>query len=477
MNDIDYSPHKFYSSLNQLHHGVWILDKESFTTFVNKACADVLGYTVVEMIGRHFFSFLDKSYISGFAQNLGQIKNNSEEIVELKLIKKNGDRLVTNLKIASIFSVDDNFVGIKATIFINSFENSGRSIIDLDKAGISILFYDSPMGTYIISPEGKLFDVNDAFLKIIGYSRNEIFNIPIQNLTHAADWEMDLKFANKILNNTCNEYELEKRFLKKNGEILWVKMFVRAVRDSQMVLLYSIIMIDDITAEKVLQEKLVYNERMANIGEMISHLSHAIKSPLSVIGMNIDFMNHQCNDKNCFNPIVPTIQKELKHIDYLIQEVLNYSRHNSLHCIDFNIREKVKTIIAELYPILETQNIIIINNIDDIIIKADAQKIYSLFLTLIDNSIEAIGQNGIIEFFSQCSDNSDFIEIFIRDTGGGFVDPENAFKPFYTTKSTGTGMGLPIAKNLVEDHKGNIELLCGEPGNTIFKFSLPLGDL
>jgi PAS domain S-box-containing protein len=476
MNDIESIHDKFNPGLNRLHEGVWILDKEFFTTFVNKVCVDALGYLVVEMIGKHFFSFLDKSNISDFAQKLEQLKNSSEEIVDLTFIKKSGVRFIAHLKLTSVFSVDGNFVGIKSTFINNFIENSKKNIIDLDKVGIDKLFYESPMGIYLTSPNGRLYDVNDAFLKLIGYSKDEFFNMPIQNLTHPADREADLKFANRIFNDTCDEYEIEKRFLKKNGDTLWVKMFVKAIRDSQLVLLYTIVMVKDITSEKELQEKLVANERLAKIGEMVSHLSHAIKSPLSVIGMNVDFLKHQCADKNCFNPILPIVQNELKHIDYLIQEVLIYSRHNNLHCINFNIREKVENIITEMHPILETQNIKIINNINDKIINADAQKIYSLLLTLIDNSIEAIGQNGTIEFFSEYSDRIDFIDIFIRDTGGGFIDPENAFKPFYTTKSTGTGMGLPIAKNLVQDHKGSIELLCAEPGDTIIKFSLPLAE-
>jgi len=477
MYDNDPSFNKFNPLSDRLQEGVWILDKESFTTFVNKVCADALGYSVVEMIGKHFFSFLDKSIIDEFARKLEQLKKSSEEIVDLNLVKKSGVRLIAHLKLSAVFSVDGNFAGIKSTFMKDSIKIKKKDIINFDNVGISTLFYDSPIGTYFTSPDGMmLLEVNDAFLKLIGYTRDEIFNIPIQNLTHPLDREVDLKFVNRFYNNTCDAYELEKRYLKKNGDSLWAKMYVRAVRDSSKVLLSNIIMINDISSEKVLQEKVVSNDKLAKIGEMVSQLSHAIKSPLSVIGMNVDFLNHQCSDKNCFNPIFPIIQKEIKHIDYLIQGVLNYSRNNSLHFVNFNIKEKIETIITEFHPVLETQNIKIINNVTNEIINADAQKIYSLLLTLIENSIEAIGQNGTIEFFSECSDKNDFIDIFIRDTGGGFIDPENAFKPFYTTKSTGTGMGLPIAKNLVQDHKGSIELLCAEPGDTIIKFSLPLAD-
>jgi PAS domain S-box-containing protein len=346
----------------------------------------------------------------------------------------------------------------------------------LDNIAFSKIFYDAPLGTCVVLPNGKLAEVNDAFLQITGYSREEIFNIPIQDLTHPDDREMNLKFVRKVLNNTLDDYELEKRYLRKDGITFWAQMYVRVVRDSQKVLLYSIVMIKDITEKKELRGKLIDSERMAEIGKMISHLSHAIKSPISVIEMNVDFLNHECAEKNCFSPILPVIQKELKHIDYLLQQVLNYSRHNNLHCIKLNIHDKVETIIQGLYPVLKTKQIKIINKIDNRIINADAQKIHSLFLTLIENSIDAIVENGIIEFSSECSDNSNVINIFIRDTGTGFDNPEYVFKPFYTTKSLGTGMGLAIAKNIIEDHHGSIELVSAKSGNTIFKFTLPLAE-
>jgi len=172
--------------------------------------------------------------------------------------------------------------------------------------------------------------------------------------------------------------------------------------------------------------------------------------------------------------IISVIDKKLNHIDYLIKYVLNYSRHNNLHSVKINIHEKVETIVQNLQRVLISRQIKIINKINGQLIFADAQKIYTLFLNLIENSIYSIGMTGIIELSSECSDDSDSINIFIRDTGGGCANPEDVFKPFYTTKSFGTGMGLPIAKNLVEDHNGTLEIMRAEPGDTIFKISLPL---
>ena len=344
----------------------------------------------------------------------------------------------------------------------------------LDKNGISKIFYNAPIGMCIIKPDGKLVEVNEIFLKITGYSREEIFNIPIQNLTHPDDRELNNKFVYEVLNNRLNDYEIEKRYLRKDGSVCWVKMYVLVVRNSQEDLLYSIPIIKNINEEKENNEKLIRSERMAELGKMISHLSHAIKSPLSVIEMNVDFMHNECNEKGCFNPILPVVQKELKHIDYLIQEVLNYTRQSNLNFVKLNIREKVETIIHYLQPILKSKQIKIINKIGDWIIYADSQKIHTLFLTLLDNSVDAIAKSGIIELSAAVAEDSNFINIFITDSGEGFDNPEYVFKPFYTTKSSGTGMGLAITKNIIEDHHGTIELVSAEPGNTIFKLSLPL---
>ncbi|MGB5896487.1 MAG: HAMP domain-containing sensor histidine kinase, partial [Ignavibacteriaceae bacterium] len=157
-----------------------------------------------------------------------------------------------------------------------------------------------------------------------------------------------------------------------------------------------------------------------------------------------------------------------------LQDVLNYSRHSSLRFVSISMHKKINSIKQDIYHLLTEKQIEIKNHIGDQKVFADAQKIQSLFTQLIDNSIEAIGNNGVIEFTTSVNKEYELLDIFLKDSGCGFNKSNKVFEPFYTTKSSGTGLGLTIAKKIVEQHNGTINLVSSKPGETIFKISLPL---
>ena len=105
-------------------------------------------------------------------------------------------------------------------------------------------------------------------------------------------------------------------------------------------------------------------------------------------------------------------------------------------------------------------------------IKGDINKIKSVFTNIILNSIEAIKKSGYIRI--KVENDEDYIFIYIEDNGSGIKseDLDKIFNPFFTTKKSGSGIGLSISKEIIEKHKGKIEADVEE--NTIFKIKLPI---
>ncbi|MGB5850437.1 MAG: HAMP domain-containing sensor histidine kinase, partial [Ignavibacteriaceae bacterium] len=95
----------------------------------------------------------------------------------------------------------------------------------------------------------------------------------------------------------------------------------------------------------------------------------------------------------------------------------------------------------------------------------------SLFINLIENSIESMNRGGEIEISSELK--GDQCYIYVKDNGCGVNCVENIFEPFVTTKSTGTGLGLPIVKNIIDKHHGSIKLVTSKRGETLFEIILP----
>ena len=137
------------------------------------------------------------------------------------------------------------------------------------------------------------------------------------------------------------------------------------------------------------------------------------------------------------------------------------------------MHEKINSIKQGIKHLLSEKNVEIINHVGEHKVIADTQKIQSLFTQLIDNSIEAISSNGVIEFTSCLNEEDEMMDIYLKDSGCGFANPNKVFVPFHTTKSSGTGLGLAIAKKIIEQHNGTINLVSSKPGETIIKISLP----
>jgi signal transduction histidine kinase len=230
---------------------------------------------------------------------------------------------------------------------------------------------------------------------------------------------------------------------------------------------------NEIKQRKLAEEALKKAERLATVGKMSAILAHEIRNPLNSIKINTDILNETLelneNKRRRFN----IIRKEINRLDNLVKEVLLYSRQVNLVFTEFNIFNLVENILAQLKPHFEEKKIKIINNIDKIPVKADSEKLKQVFINLILNSVDAVPDvDGVIEFYSENRDGK--ISIFIKDNGYGISEPEKVFEPFFTTKNLGTGLGLPISQNIVEQHSGSMIVVKSVQGETIFCITFPI---
>jgi PAS domain S-box-containing protein len=474
MNYIDKEIANVEFLMEDLQEGIWKIDKDAFTSYVNDKLAAMLGYTTEEMLGKHLFSFTDEKEVKIGTQTLSERRKGKRDTFEFEFLHKSGKKVQTLMTTSPVIDSKGDYNGAIATLLNISELKRAEDLMKQSEMKFKTIFYNAPIGTCIVNPNGKLMELNDAFLQITGYNSEEIFDVPLLQLTHPDDREMDMKFVEKALKDEIDDYYLEKRYLCKDGSIAWVKMFVSPVRNANREILYFIEMVKDNTKDKKVREELMIAQKMATIGKMSAYLSHEIKSPLSVIKMNLDLMISSTAHTDACNMSLSLISKEINHIDHLLQDVLNYSQHSSLKFVSISMHEKINSIKQGINHLLTEKQIEIKNHIGEQKVFADAQKIESLFTQLIDNSIEAVGINGIIEFTSSVNKEYEMLDIFIKDNGCGLTNPDNVFQPFHTTKSSGTGLGLAIAKNIVEQHNGSIKLVSTNPGETIFKISLPL---
>lgn len=208
--------------------------------------------------------------------------------------------------------------------------------------------------------------------------------------------------------------------------------------------------------------------KLSLIGQMTASVAHEIKNPLASIkgGVEIIIDNETSEDeKKEFEQIV---FGEIQRMDNTIKEFLDFSRPKESKMEKLDLNDLLSTVIKQLQKQADEQNLTIkYNQVDSLIIFGDKEKIQQVFLNLILNAIEASPDNSIINITSK--KEADAIKVSITDQGNGIPAEslEKIFEPFYTTKSSGTGLGLAVVKTIVDNHQGKIQIDSGSHGTSI----------
>ena len=216
--------------------------------------------------------------------------------------------------------------------------------------------------------------------------------------------------------------------------------------------------------------ELVKSERLATIGTMASRIAHDLKQPLTVMTTYADMLTPEILSKLDFKDREKwlRLQNSILDMNRIIEDVLDFAR-------TAEIKKKKSSLLRilklSLNPVKSTYGIVINLPENDVTLRCDPRKIEGVISNLLSNAVQALDGQGEIDIIM--SADSEFVTIHVRDSGPGIPKEhlERIFEPMFTTKKTGTGLGLVICKSIIEQHGGNISV-SNKP--TTFTIKLPI---
>ena len=211
------------------------------------------------------------------------------------------------------------------------------------------------------------------------------------------------------------------------------------------------------------QSRLVQAEKLASLGRMAATLAHEIRNPMSIIKSSAQMVAEDLPPNSPQHEAVTLIRQEIKRLDHVINELLNFARPKPARVGPVSLNELVESWITRMRDQLTGDGVEVRLELDPQLrpALADSDHLYQVFLNLVWNARDAIREVGpgtIAIRTEEAGPNG--LYVVIEDTGKG-MDPETLkiiYEPFFTTKTHGTGLGLPVVRQLMEAMGGTAHI-------------------
>ena len=342
-------------------------------------------------------------------------------------------------------------------------------------------------GLLSVDMKGMVVTINPAAKTLLGFTPNDT----LKGKTIAA-----------MLGESSQLHRLVETLLNKPVAVTHQEIEISKGTNTQTILVGATILHDakglpreiicnlhDITELKKLEARIRQSERLAALGTLAAGMAHEIRNPLSAIKTFVQLLPRKVNKPGFLDKFNRTVPRETERINLLVEELLELSRIPKYDFTTTDINRLLRQTIDTLEVDLHNRRIECHSDFQDQLppVQADANQLVKAFHNLVRNAIQAMptgGQLTVTTYRDERSPDagprdtqiSDWITIIFHDTGMG-IPPDalrQIFNPFFTTKDSGTGLGLPITHKVIIEHGGQIEAESQEGHGTRFTIHLPI---
>jgi PAS domain S-box-containing protein len=330
--------------------------------------------------------------------------------------------------------------------------------------------------------QGIVTSWNEAASRIFGYTAEEIIGQSILRLIpEELRHEEEMILSKLRSGERIDHYETTR--IRKGGERFEISVTISPIRDSKGHIIGASKTARDISDRKKIEQVLIQSEKLAANGRMAATVAHEINNPLESV-VNLVFLARTSGSINKARVYLQTAEKELERVAHIVRQTLGYYRETAAP-VRVDLREVMEDVLTVYQTKLNVYKIAVDCRFDNhrpiVVNKGELVQVLS---NVIANSIDAMPQGGVlhVEIGETIHSQKEGVQIAIRDNGTGIQQEHlsKVFEPFFTTKGNlGTGIGLWVARQLIEKQHGQIAITsCTDPENsgTTLSIFLPFAD-
>ena len=483
-------------------YAIYMLDTEGHVASWNAGAATIKGYSAEEILGCHFSCFYTVEDIDGgkpdHALQVAASTGRYEE--QGWRVRKDGSRFWAEVVITALRDAAGNLRGFGKVIRDITERQRAEEALRQSEERFRATFEQAAVGIAHVAPDGRWLRVNQKLCDSIGYTREELLERTFQDITYPADRDVDLEYIQPMLAGEIQMFSIEKRYIRKDGSLVWINLTKSLVRESSGEPKYFIAVIENINQRKAVENEIrhlnadleqrvvartaeltVVNKELETFAYSVSH---DLRAPLRHIDGFIGLLRIRADSvlDSQAHRYLNIIGEAAKKMGALIDDLLSFSRMGRAELVHrpVNMEQLVKDVIQKLER--EAQERPIDWRIDSMPeVEADRAMLRIVFMNLLGNAIKFTGQREQPWIAVGClMDQPGEVVFFVRDNGAGF-DMRYANKLFgvfqrlhRADEFEGTGIGLANVKRIIHRHGGRVWAEGQVDAGATFYFSLPV---
>lgn len=328
-------------------------------------------------------------------------------------------------------------------------------------------------GVLLLDVQGRIRFANPAFTRLFGYAWNELGGRPATELAAPPPegWGPVVRTL-----ATEHHWRGELHVLHRDGGTVPVRLHANTIVDSQGVAEGVVAILEDVRAEKAMEEQLLRANRLAAAGEIAAGLVHEWNNALTVI-LGQTALARDCEDRFALQQALLRVEHQAQRMAQLAQEVLGFARPAAPRLESVRANELIRGAAAMLAPECARRSIELVceESSEALVVRADPVQAQQILLNLLSNAIQALEGSSSGRIVLRVCRGDAMHAIEVEDNGPGIPAEllTRIFDPFVTTKPKGTGLGLAISYAIARAHGGCLTVRSALGEGAVFRWELP----
>jgi PAS domain S-box-containing protein len=440
---------------------------------INRAFSELTGFSREELLTMNVRDLIPEQHRKQRDHMVAHVLQTGEPgEYEIDYLRKNGSQVPVAITVFAVKREDGQSTGLAAIV---------RDLTERRHAEnrLRLVVESSPDGLLLVDEEGTIRMVNRQIDQLFGYERTELIGQSVEMLVpqrmrshHAGDRaEFIAHSESRAMGKGRDLYGV-----RKDGQEFPLEIGLSPIRTPDgLNVLASVV---DISERKRIQEQLQKVERLAELGTLASGMAHEIGTPMNVILGRAEYLLQRTADEGMKKGLA-TIVTQVERITKVMNQLLALARRRTAERRPVNLGEIMEETLELFQQRIASNGITVETSIDADVpsVSADRDQIIQVLINLVMNSLHAMPEGGRLRL--SLAREGRLVCLGVSDTGHGMSEEirSKVFEPFFTTKEfgKGTGLGLTVVKDIVEEHGGTITVESIVDKGTTFWIRLPLG--